>query len=64
MLVPPLVALAAIVTWFRAPQFRRDGTLRGVLIVSVGLAALEVLLVLLIAGFLLLLSLSGGVEDF
>jgi hypothetical protein len=62
--VAPLVAGVSLVIWARVPERRRDLPLRAVLLVSVSLAALEMLVVALIVAFLAIVSGSGGIEDF
>lgn len=62
--LPPLVAFVAALTYALAPHRRRDSVLRGVLIVSVGLSALEGMVLALLFGFLVLFSASGGMGNF
>jgi hypothetical protein len=57
--IPPLVALGVGATWAFRSDLRRDATLRGALIVSVSLAAIEAILGVLAVGFLWLLSTSN-----
>jgi hypothetical protein len=61
---PPLVAGAAIVGWWGAPQLRRNAGYRAVLIASVSLTAIEVMLGALFLVVLVLFSASGGMENF
>jgi hypothetical protein len=56
--IPPLVALGVGATWAFRPDLRRDATLRGALIVSVSVAAIEAMLAALGFGFLWLMSTS------
>ena len=62
--IPPLAAAVAVVGWLAAPRLRRVGAFRGVLIVAVGLTALEAMVGALLLGFLVLFSLSGGMQNF
>jgi hypothetical protein len=57
--IPPLVALGVGATWMFQPDLRRDATLRGALIVSVSVAAIEAILGALAVGFLWLMSMSN-----
>jgi ATP/ADP translocase len=62
--IPPLVALVSVLVYVTVPRYRRHPALRGALIVSVGLTALEVMLGGLLFAFLVLWSASGGMENF
>jgi hypothetical protein len=62
--VPPLVASAAVVAWWGAPQLRRNAGYRAVLITSVSLTAIEFMLGALFLFVLVLFSASGGMENF
>ena len=57
--IPPAVALGVIGTWLARPDFHGEPVLRGALIVSVCIAAIEALVGALILGFLWLLSSSN-----
>ena len=56
--IPPVVALGVAGTWLTRPDLHRDATLRTALIVSVSVAAIEVMLGLLAVGVLWLISTS------
>ena len=62
--IAPLAALVCVGLWTVAPRRRRDPALRSVLIVSVGIAAIEAVVAMLLVGFLVLFSVSGGMENF
>jgi hypothetical protein len=62
--IPPLVAFVAVLTYVLAPHRRRDTGLRSVLIVSVAFTALEAMVLALLFSFLVLFSISGGMENF
>jgi hypothetical protein len=57
--IPPVVALGVIGTWVARPDLHRDATLRGALIVSVSIAAIEAMVGALGVGFLWLVSRSN-----
>jgi hypothetical protein len=58
LVIPHAIALGVIGTWLARPDLHRDATLRGVLIVSVSVAAIEAMLAALAIGFLWILSTS------
>jgi hypothetical protein len=61
--IAPAVALGTGTIWLGAPAYRRRPALRLALIASVALAGLEVLVGILVVGFLMLVSLTGGFPD-
>jgi NO-binding membrane sensor protein with MHYT domain len=60
--IPPAVALGVVGTWLARPDLHRDATLRGALILSVGIAAIEALVGALIVVFLMILSTAGEID--
>jgi hypothetical protein len=56
----PLVAVAAGLTYVTAPRLRPHSAFRGVLMVSVGLMAAEVIAVVLVIALVVLVGASGG----
>jgi hypothetical protein len=61
-LVPPILAFVLIAVWAVTPARHRDPAFRAVLLVAVGLAALE--LILAPAGMIVVFILSGGFKNF
>jgi hypothetical protein len=57
--IPPVIALGVMSTWVARPDLHRDATLRGALIVSVSIAAIEAMVGALGVGFLWLVSRSN-----
>jgi len=62
--VAPTVAAISAILYATSPRRQRDGMVRGALILSVSLTAVEGLVGALIVGFLVLLQVTGGVRDF
>jgi hypothetical protein len=56
---PPLAAFLTVLTYSTAPQLRRDAALRRILIISIGLTALEAMVLVLLFGFLVFTTGAG-----
>ncbi len=62
IVLPPLVALIAVIVWLAVPSLRRNLGLRIALILSVGIAGIEAMIIILVIVMLALFSASGGTE--
>jgi hypothetical protein len=62
--VAPTVAGISAILYATSPRRQRDGVVRGALILSVSLTAIEGLVGALIVGFLVLMRLTAGGRDF
>ena len=62
--LPPVVAVSALMLYVSSSERRRDARVRATLILAVCVTAIEAMLVALALVFLLILALTGPIEDF